>query len=689
MQRLAVFGILFLLIPFLLVLGGCGGGSSSTTGNLSQVVMTPTTASLDLGGVVSISASPADASNNVVTTSLKTTFSSSNTAVATVSTAGLVCAGSWDASFIVCTPGQPGAATITATIGSFSGTATIYSHPHVDTVSLDPLPSSCSSMGTTQTITAHAFHNTGSGSPPQDITSLVGPFTFSTGSSTVATVNTAIQAAGNVGVVKGAAPGLTNVHAAVAGVSSPPAPFTVCLVQSIHLHLSGAPDTTFSLAPAATQSLTADIVDSSGAGIAPPLTWNTSRPGAATIASTGIASAVAAGTAGITASCSPPSCNQGLTASQAVPIYSNVVLGNVTGASATSTAYATGTATTSLIPIDTSGNTAGTAITLGAQPNSFLFNPAGTQGFLGSNSGLMVLTVSSNSVAAPNPTFPGKVLAVSPDGSRVIIGGATNNQVFVFGAGSGIASDSLNIFGATAAAFTPDGQRAFIVAGANLYVYGAGTSGTSGSILKTLPLPASMTTAAVLASGAFGLAAGGSSNGAPYRNVIVSATCNGSLSDTVPTPGASTGPTLLQSLPDASAVLAVDSPGIDLITPTTNNAGCPPAITDAIASKDFGQGPFTPNQLILPSSGAKAFVTSNLPTLLVYTVSGSAVSAIPLANGAHAFTGGVLGDGSMLYVGGSDNAVHRIDPNASSGAGADVQQISLSFTPDLVAVVPK
>lgn len=677
MQRLAVFGILFLLIPFLLVLGGCGGGSSSTTGNLSQVVMTPTTASLDMGGVVSISASPEDASNNVVTTSLKTTFSSSNTAVATVSTAGLVCAGAWDANFIVCTPGQPGTATITATIGSFSGTATIYSHPHVDTVSLDPLPSSCSSMGTTQTITAHAFHNTGSGSPPQDITSLVGPFTFSTGSSTVATVNTAVQAAGNVGVVKGAAPGVTNVHAGVAGVSSTPAPFTVCLVQSIHLHLSGAPDTTFSLAPAGTQSLTADIVDTSGAGIAPPLTWNTSRPTAATIATTGIATAVAAGTSSITASCSPPSCNQGLTSSQAVPIYSNVVLGNVTGASATTTAYATGTTTTSLIPIDTSANTAGTAITLGAQPNSFLLNPAGTQGYLGSNSGLMVLTVSSNSVAAPNPTFPGKVLAVSPDGNRVII--AATNQVFVFGAASSTSSDSLPIFNATAAAFTPDGQRAFIVAGASLYVYGAGTSGTSGSILETLPLPTSMTTAAVLASGAFGLAAGGSSH-----NVIVSATCNGSLSDTVATPTASAGPTLLRSLPDASAVLAVDSPGIDVITPATNNAGCPPAITDAIASKDFGQGPFTPNQLILPSSGAKAFVTSNLPVLLVYTVSTSGVSTIPLANGAHAFTGGVLGDGSMLYVGGSDNAVHRIDPNA----GTDTP-ISLSFTPDLVAVIPK
>ncbi len=679
MRRLAVLVIVPVLIPFLLVLGGCGGGGSSTTGNLSQVVMTPSTASLDLGGVVSISASPEDASNNVVTTSLKTTFSSSNTAVATVSTAGLVCAGTWDANFIVCTPGQAGTATITATVGTFSGTATVYTHPHVDTVSLDPLPSSCSSMGTTQTITAHAYHNSGSGAPPQDITSLVGPFTFATGSASVATVNTAVQAAGNVGVIKGAAPGITNVHANVAGVSSTPALFTVCLVQSIHLHLSGAPDTSFSLAPAGTQPLTADIVDTSGASIAPTLTWNTLRPTAASIATTGIATAVAAGAAGITASCSPLSCNQGLTASQAVPIYSNVVVGTVTGTSATTTAYATGTGATSLIPIDTSANTAGTAIALGAQPNSFLINPAGTQGYLGSNSGLMVLTVSSNSVAAPNATFPGKVLAVSPDGNRVIVAGT--NQVFVFGAGSGTSSDTLGIFGATTADFTPDGQRAFIVAGGNLYVYGAGTSGSAGSILSTLPLPASMTTAAVLASGAFGLATGGSAH-----NVIVSATCNGSLSDTVTTPGA---PTLLQSLPDASAMLAVDSPGIDIITPTTNNAGCPPAIADSVASKDFAQGPFTPNQLILPSSGAKAFVTSNLPMLLVFTVNGAAVSTIPLANGANAFTGGVLGDGSMLYLGGSDNAVHRIDPNANGGAGADVQQISVSFTPNLVAVVPK
>jgi hypothetical protein len=48
-------------------------------------------------------------------------------------------------------------------------------------------------------------------------------------------------------------------------------------------------------------------------------------------------------------------------------------------------------------------------------------------------------------------------------------------------------------------------------------------------------------------------------------------------------------------------------------------------------------------------------------------------------------TGGTTLDSTKLYVGGSDNAVHRIDV----ASGTDAQQITVSFTPDLVAVRPK
>jgi hypothetical protein len=100
---------------------------------------------------------------------------------------------------------------------------------------------------------------------------------------------------------------------------------------------------------------------------------------------------------------------------------------------------------------------------------------------------------------------------------------------------------------------------------------------------------------------------------------------------------------------------------------------------------DFGVGAFTARQLFLLPDGSEAFVTTNLGQLLGLNLATLTPFTIPLAGGASAFSGGTTLDGKMIYVGASDNTVHRIDP----AAGSDVQQISVSFTPDLVAVEPK
>jgi hypothetical protein len=145
-------------------------------------------------------------------------------------------------------------------------------------------------------------------------------------------------------------------------------------------------------------------------------------------------------------------------------------------------------------------------------------------------------------------------------------------------------------------------------------------------------------------------------------------------------------------LPNAGTVLAVDSPGIDVIKVTTTRVGCPPPLSDTLTSVNFGAGAFTARQLIVLSDGSKAFVTSNVAgTLLGLKTSDLSLVPVTLANGASAFTGGSTLDGAKLYVGGSDKFVHRIDV----AGGTDAQQIgasagtAFSFTPDLVAVRPK
>src|SRR5215467_4466335 len=109
-------------------------------------MISPPSASLVAGDVLSLSASAVNSSNVPVIGAL-ITYSSSNTKVATVSPAGLVCGGVWDSTFVICNgtdaSGNPvsGSATITATSQSVtSGPVTVAVHPSVTSVSVDPGP---------------------------------------------------------------------------------------------------------------------------------------------------------------------------------------------------------------------------------------------------------------------------------------------------------------------------------------------------------------------------------------------------------------------------------------------------------------------------------------------------------------------------------------------------------------------
>jgi hypothetical protein len=610
-----------------------------------------------LGNVAAISAQVTDSSGAVVSSPGTFTYSSSNTAVATVSTAGAVCAGRWDTNFIVCdtTGVQPGTANITIASGTLTATVPVYTHLHVDRVTVSPAVVDCVSSGQTQQLSAKAFSNNA------DITSTVGPFGWSTLSVDVNTVDTN-------GLVTARTPGQAGIVASVASVNSTAVTWRTCPVQSINIHLASGPGTTFSLGAAGnTVSLAAEVVDSHGVSVSAPLNWSSTQPAVANVNSAALVTAVAAGTTSISASCAG-SCNIGLASE-----YSNAVTGTVGGTSAT-TAYATGKGATSLVPIDTGTNATGTAITLPAMPNSFLFNRIGSAGYLGSSTGLITLDTATNTVTQ-NTGVTGTVLAVSPDSNRVIVAGS--NTLWVLGAGTSIATEASPIASATAADFTPDSRGAYIVAGSTVYFW------TSGSF-RPIALGGAANDVKFLPNGAFAYFAGG----APGAAVTARATCDNSLGDSIATPGT---PIFLAPLPNAGTVLAVDSPGMDVIGVASTRVGCPPPLSDTLSSVNFGVGAFAPRQLIVLSDGSKAFVTSDLGQLLGLTTATSIPFAIALAHGASAFTGGATLDGAKLYVGGSDNFVHRIDV----AGGTDAQQIgasagtALSFTPDLVAIRPK
>jgi len=283
---------------------------------------------------------------------------------------------------------------------------------------------------------------------------------------------------------------------------------------------------------------------------------------------------------------------------------------------------------------------------------------------------VIVLDAVANTVSQ-NSAFPGKVIAVSPDGSRVLVADA--NAVYGVNVATSGSTDTISISGATAASFLPDNSHAYIVAGTNLYVYTPGSAATT-----VASLTAAAKDVGVIPSSAYVFVANGVTN-----SIVAKATCDLSGAGTFNAPGT---PVQLGFTPDASKILAADSPGIDVITRSSlAQPGCPPPLAAGLTSVNFGQGAFTPNQMIVTTDGSTAYIVSNLPNVLVYNVTTGATSTIPLANGASGLSISATLDGTQIYVGGSDNNIHRIDPVA----GTDAQQIPVSFTPNLVAVKPK
>lgn len=677
MRQFAAFSIV--LLCAVVLLSGCGHNSSNKVGPPAKIVLAVTPASsLSFGGTATVVATVQDSNGNTVVNP-KVTFASSNTGLATLSNptpassdaAGeatsigvLLCAGTWNSSFNVCAqPTQGGTSDITATTGSLtSDKVTVFIHPHIDKLLVTPSSVDCISATQTQQMTVQALSNS-----QGDITSIAGPINWTTSNSVVFTIDTN-------GLATAQAPGTSQL---VASISSSDVPgsgsaantismavrFVTCPVASISLHVKDATDTSFTLDQGQTQTLVADVVDSKGASISPTLNWFNSQPATLTVLNTGAVSTVAAGTSSIVTQCAGSTCNIGLS-----PIFSNVVSGSVNGTSST-TVYATGTGTTSLVPIDSTNNTAGTAITLPSTPDSMRANATGSKLYLGNSTAIMVVDTASNAVGTIANT-PGTVLAVSPDGNLLLIfNSATSTLSLINISGATLASVTTST--APRGDFSVNSSTAYVVAGTNLYVLTS--SGAS-----TITLGAAANDINVTEQGSLYYLAGGAASAVTAR-----ATCNNQQVSPV-APTVST-PTLIASLPNATQVLAVDAPNLEVIASTTNGAGCPPSAPNTTTTIDFGQGSFTPQQIIVLPNSSKAYVTSNLGNLLAYDATAGTVSAIPLAGGAQAFTGGATLDSKTVYVGGADNAVHMID----TASGSDSKQISLSFKPDLVVVRPK
>ena len=692
-----------LAATLLAILPGCGSSTPPTPGfGVPAVVrLAPSpTASMDLGSSLQFIASALNANKSPLTTTF--TFRSSKPSVVSIAENGLACAGAWDSLSIpiVCTPGGAGTAVITASSsGVTSSPVTVYVHEPIARIDVTPIPlnappapgpNNCytalagsQQTANSQTYEAVAWTDDASGLPTVDITSTVGPFSWSASQPTVASLALLNTHGIPNGQVRATAkvPGLTQIIATVANAASAPQVFETCPVQSVALSVNGG--NSISAAKGNSTRVNAAITDIAGNVITPALTWSSSDPTVASVSTTGVVTSANAGGSSITASCIPPGCNVNLTPMQAIYPAGSI---QATYTGTTSTPFGVFVSTMSpqcaakpncealLVPITGTPASAGTGVALPSMPNSLRFEPKGATAFLGSQQGLIrVVAAASPPTITPIPSVKGKLLAISPDGTRLIVADNQSvvKQVFIYNNTAG-SSTNLLISGATAAAFSPDGLKAFIVAGTSLYVYSAQAP------LQVGTLPAAGTDADFLANGMFGFVAQGS-GGTSYV-----ATCDDPstpLSSQISNISAAAN--FIRALPDSSGMIGLAPPDLTFIhaaitgfpLPVGAN-GCPAplggiSLSPTVTSFDLGQGVFNPIAFLMASDGQKIYIVPDAGDVIVYDIPGNQVTFRSLVGNPHPLAAALAPDGQTLYVSADDSQVHIIN----TVSGGDLTQV--------------
>ena len=295
---------------------------------VASVGVAPAALSLTVGQTGQVTAIPSDASGNPLSGRV-VTWTTNGAAVATVNGNGLV------------TAQGTGTATITATSEGQSGTAAITvtappppppPPPPVPVASVSVAPTSLSlTVGQTGQLTATPRDASGNPLSGRVVT-------WTTSSAAVATVN-------SNGLVTAQGAGSATITAVSEGKSGT-ATTSVSNVPVASVTVSPA---TASMIVGQTVQLTATLKDASGNVLTGrTVTWTSSNGGAATVNGTGLVTAVAAGTAIITAAC------EGKSSTSTVTVNPPVASVSVTPATLSLTVAQTGQLTAT--PRDASGN---------------------------------------------------------------------------------------------------------------------------------------------------------------------------------------------------------------------------------------------------------------------------------------------------------------------------------------------
>jgi hypothetical protein len=147
----------------------------------------------------------------------------------------------------------------------------------------------------------------------------------------------------------------------------------------------------------------------------------------------------------------------------------------------------------------------------------------------------------------------------------------------------------------------------------------------------------------------------------------------------------------MATLPNGAGIVAVDGTNLQYLHNTANTQACPPAATQSITpiAMSFASG--SPKQVLSSYDGSKAIVTSTGKQVAIVNLSSATSTSVTLGAAASVSgTGDTTADSATFYIGGTDNAIHKID----LAGNTDSAQIAVSLkdansavvAPDLIAV---
>ena len=711
---------------------GCGKKSSGIAP--VTIHLSPATLSLEQGKFSGLLVTDQNGAGIAIGKITWQASDSSALSVAPLSGVPAVCAGTWNSLTVptICSPGPARAVQLTATAeGATSAPITVYVHQHIERLvaSIVSSPISKCPVGlsaATQFAPAEfADYQVTATNNGNDITSTVGPITWTAQNSTIVTlVTTGTGLLFNQTRATAKTPGQTSLFASAGNATSAPAPFTTCPIAQITLATATGTNSLSFLKGAASQTITATVIDAAGLTLTnPPITWSTSNPTVASVSTAGAVAGLQTGAASITAACLPANCNIGFQP-EAPPIYPPTGIGvTVQGAASSTTVYAASSGCwdkalqapvlgclSFIIPIPQSSNTPGSPIALPHTPTSMMMSASGTETYVGSCvprtaggqpvcNGIAV--VSSAGAVTTNNAVTGDVVGVSPTGSKAVISdtSTTPNQVFLYDQAGNTGTQLLLATSdhAKSAVFSPDNFQVYIttylctgspcqpsneVAGP-VYVFDAANQ------LRRLSAPSAVTAVAFHPSGAF-VYITQATNAVTVLNTSdnsIAASPDGT--QTLALPGA---PQFLRALNDwdelthATRFMAFNGPnatGGEIITATSatpppTSSPCAGANSFSVCNAttpliDFNQGPLDVSEFLLSSDGSTAYVVPrNFSSVFSYNLVSQGKTGIALVGGQATTTGGLTTDGAFLYVGSADGLVHVLNTAFSS----DTLQIS-------------